>query len=473
MEHERLRLLQRQKFEEQMRLMEEQHAQEESELLNIPSEMRHLAVSAPTTPPRVANILQAEHFDVNQVFDHQASHLIPQFRPGNNGVVFATGGQGTVSDKRSSVNYGPTPDSNDRASNHHSGQGYVGAKSMPASRRGSSDSRDADDILVQNMQSLAVYDTNGPQSKPPLRQSKTTARFGEAEYPVSYNAGLMLDDELDKDINRMSFLSLQKSISSHQTLDAIKFLPNSDEASRNDPYSKVHITVSCLCNVLIGNIQLSASSAALDLAPLSQTPPRPNYMSRNMDPQKSSEWPSFSSSRPENNSRLVRGYTQPQTLNTGSDLTGKLVSTSSTPMVGGHSPVVSRRSSPRGLVGEGVMGNFNTRSVPATPLGTVPNGVTSNGIGSKSGTPALPIGQDQGMSPFVGLGGGSEINNRYSGSNFDSPGGYGLQQGLDDRVSYCPLVTDPLLFTDPSPIVWSRRPIFHGHQRRQSLPKRI
>jgi hypothetical protein len=41
------------------------------------------------------------------------------------------------------------------------------------------------------------------------------------------------------------------------------------------------------------------------------------------------------------------------------------------------------------------------------------------------------------MVQFVGMsggGGGSDITNRYSGS-FDSPGGYGLQQGLDDRVS--------------------------------------
>jgi len=128
------------------------------------------------------------------------------------------------------------------------------------------------------------------------------------------------------------------------------------------------------------------------------------------------------------------GYTQPQTLATA-DLSGKLVSTSSTPMVGGPSPVVSRRSSPRGFVGEGVMSNYNTRSVPATPLGTVPNGGNSGGIGSKSGTPALPMGQDQGMSPFTGLGGANEINNRYSGS-FDGPGGYSLQQGRDDRV--CP-----------------------------------
>lgn len=49
-----------------------------------------------------------------------------------------------------------------------------------------------------------------------------------------------------------------------------------------------------------------------------------------------------------------------------------------------------------------------------------------------------------GMGQFVGMGGGSDIGNRYSGS-FDSPGGYGLQQGLDDRVSIEPFVMKHLL----------------------------
>jgi len=49
----------------------------------------------------------------------------------------------------------------------------------------------------------------------------------------------MLDDELDKDINRM-FNTTGKSFDlTNFLLDAIKFLPNSDDAPRNDPYSKV------------------------------------------------------------------------------------------------------------------------------------------------------------------------------------------------------------------------------------------
>lgn len=189
-----------------MRLMEQQHAKEESELLNLPSDMRHLAVSAPTTPPRLANLLPGEHPEGAPSYN---SHLAPGYQAPNNGALLAAGGQATTNEKRSSVTYGPTTEGSERAPGLHATQGYVGAKSMPASRRGSSDSKDADDILVQNMQSLTVYDTAGGHNKPPLRQTKTTARFGEPDYPVSYNAGLMLDDELDKDINRTFLLHLQ------------------------------------------------------------------------------------------------------------------------------------------------------------------------------------------------------------------------------------------------------------------------
>lgn len=403
LEHERLRQIHRHKFEEQMRLLEQQHAKEESDLLNIPTagDMRLIAVSAPTTPPRVAGILANDLNDSNPLFDPPMSHLGPAYRALNNGVTFVSNAQPIGSEKRNSANYGQISENVDRVPPVHASQGYAGAKSMPASRRGSSDSRDADDILIQGIQGLTVHDHAGHQ-KPQLRQSRTNPRFGDIEYPGGYNAGLMLDDELDKDIN-----------------NAIKFLPTSDEAPR-DPYSK-----------------LSASSAALDLAPLSQTPPRPNYMNRNMEAQKSSEWPSFSS-RPDSSARLGRSFTQtPQALAGTPDLAGKLTSTSSTPMVQSHSPVASRRSSPRGFVGEGVMSNINTRSVPATPLGAVAHNVGSTatqGIGSKPSAQGLQMGQDQaGINSYVGLGVSGEMNNRYSGSNFDNPSGYGLQHGIDDR----------------------------------------
>jgi len=157
-------------------------------------------------------------------------------------------------------------------------------------------------------------------------------------------------------------------------------------------------------------------------------------MSRHMEAQKSSEWPSF---RPDNN-RPGRNYpgVASQTLSTG-DFTVKMNTTAPTQMTQSHSPVASRRSSPRGFVGEGVLGNPNARSVPATPLGSITHNSNSGSSAhaSKSGTPALPMPQDSGsIGQYGGMGGGSDIGNRFSG-NFDSPGGYVLQQALDDRVS--------------------------------------
>ena len=71
LEHERQRLLQRKLFEDQMRALEQKQAQE---LLSIPSfeqngngGVQHLAVSAPTTPPRVNTQLgeALRHYFVN------------------------------------------------------------------------------------------------------------------------------------------------------------------------------------------------------------------------------------------------------------------------------------------------------------------------------------------------------------------------------------------------------------------------
>lgn len=203
-EHERLRQIHRHKFEEQMRLLEQQHAKEESELLSLPGDIRHIAVSAPTTPPRIPNVMQGDyHEGAHPMLESHVSHLTPLYRTnGNNGVTFAPSVQ-QASEKRNSGSYGPPGE----GSNHHAALGYVGAKSMPASRRGSSDSRDGEDILVQSMQGLAVNDPNGQYNKPLLRQTRTTDRFGESDYHGNYNAGLMLDDELDKDINRKLYFT--------------------------------------------------------------------------------------------------------------------------------------------------------------------------------------------------------------------------------------------------------------------------
>jgi hypothetical protein len=180
-------------------------------------------------------------------------------------------------------------------------------------------------------------------------------------------------------------------------------------------------------------LQLSASSAALDLAPLSQTPPRTSFMNRAYQAdQKSSEWPPFSG----NTRPAVRQSALAATPELGTNLAG---SATSTPLNQTHSPVGSRRGSPRGFaVGEGVIisNAFNSRSVPVSPI--APGGGTPGLL--KQGTPqvssALPAsaGPDGTLGPF-----GSQLSaagdlGRIAASPYDSPAQYNLQQGVDDQV---------------------------------------
>lgn len=118
-------------------------------------------------------------------------------------------------------------------------------------------------------------------------------------------------------------------------------------------------------------IQLSTSSAALDLAPLSQTSPRASFVSRGLENgAKSSEWPQFAGVSRMGDRRHV---TNPAI---GSSL-GKMggsASASVTPFLAQQSPNSSRRSSPPGLPESlsTASGVSAARSVPATPHGTIP-----------------------------------------------------------------------------------------------------
>ena len=123
---------------------------------------------------------------------------------------------------------------------------------------------------------------------------------------------------------------------------------------------------------LLSLFQLLASSAALDLAPLFQTLLRTSFMNRRYHAeQKLLEWPPFSANaRPS-----VCQSSLAATLEFGAKLAG---SAASTPLNQMHSPVGSRRGSPRGFaVGEGIIGSnaFNLCSVPVSPttlgVGTV------------------------------------------------------------------------------------------------------
>ena len=179
-------------------------------------------------------------------------------------------------------------------------------------------------------------------------------------------------------------------------------------------------------------LQLSASSAALDLAPLSQTPPRTSFMNRAYQAdQKSSEWPPFSG----NTRPAVRQSTLAATPELGTKLAG---SATSTPLNQTHSPVGSRRGSPRGFaVGEGVIVSnaFNSRSVPVSPI--APGGGAPGLL--KQGTPQVGGALSASATPDGTLGHfGSQLGagdlGRITASPYDSPAQYNLQQGADDQV---------------------------------------
>lgn len=152
---------------------------------------------------------------------------------------------------------------------------------------------------------------------------------------------------------------------------------------------------------------MSASSAALDLAHLSQTSSRNSFNGRAMDSrEKSSEWPQFKTNPrvPDGvSSRADRRTVTNPTLTLSSTLEelssnhklGGTVSASATPHLGQHPQGLthsisvqapsSRRGSPPGTLDNM---STTTRSVPTTPLGGI-NGATAHLI-KTPGTPRTP-----------------------------------------------------------------------------------
>jgi hypothetical protein len=193
-------------FEEQMRALEQQQAQE---LLSIPVEnngngLQHMAASAPTTPPRVNALLTG------------GPEISPTLRTGFGRMTLDTDvlsrAVGFASDKRKSVTYAPVARSpeippNNPHGNNGPGQGYgrAGAKSMPASRRTSASSHDEE--LAGHLQGLSIigetFSSTASQDQAPRQKSgganEDGLRFGKA-----YNAGMMLDEQLDEEMNSES-----------------------------------------------------------------------------------------------------------------------------------------------------------------------------------------------------------------------------------------------------------------------------
>jgi hypothetical protein len=204
LEHERQRALHRKMFEEQMRALEQQQAQE---LLSIPPDgngngLQHMAASAPTTPPRVNARLPGGP-------DASPTLRSSFTRMGLDTDVLSRA-VGSVSDKRKSVTYAPvtrSPDipPNNPHGNNGLGQGYgrAGAKSLPASRRTSASSHD--DELAGHLQGLSMageaFTSVAIQEQVPLQKNGAVHDEEGLRYGSTYNAGMMLDEQLDEEMN--------------------------------------------------------------------------------------------------------------------------------------------------------------------------------------------------------------------------------------------------------------------------------
>jgi hypothetical protein len=220
LEHERQRHVQRKIFEDQMRVLEHQQAQE---LLSIPYDpnlpnSQHLAVSAPTTPPRINAVL------ANELFPGGRSSRSPQIVDPES-LLKAVGS--AVSDKRKSVTYAPSfePEPPHGLPNgHQSFTRPVVAKSMPASRRTSASGDDEE--LAGHLQGLSLVGdrSNRLSPAPPPRTASVSTRtrsprqFGDenrTQYGKVFNAGMMLDQQLDQEMHskpRLNFSKISKTL---------------------------------------------------------------------------------------------------------------------------------------------------------------------------------------------------------------------------------------------------------------------
>ncbi|KAI0662389.1 ARM repeat-containing protein [Cubamyces menziesii] len=386
MEHERQRALQRKMFEDQMRALEQQQARE---LLSIPLE-QHLAVSAPTTPPRVNAVLSDDH---SPTYHSALSQSVVDADMLSKAVGNA--------DKRKSVTYAPSVNhSPEMPSGNQSFARPGGAKSMPASRRTSASEHDED--LAGHLQGLSLAGERAERVSTPsgaIPQSilrSNSGRFSVNDgqhYGNVYNAGMMLDEQLDKEMH-----------------NAMRHLPTSDEDKLNGYANK-----------------------------------------------KPSEWPQFNGNPrlPEGMSRADRrNVTNPtMTLSPAlGDLSGAkpngTVSGTTTPLLqqvssGLAQGLSSRRGSPLSL-GDTLSSITSARSVPATPLPGMPGSA-----GSLAKAPGTPLGTPLSGDPHNingilnaqisrQLSEDSDLNpslSRMPSGQFDgSPLGFNsMQGGLDDQ----------------------------------------
>lgn len=178
-----------------MRVLEQQQAQE---LLCIPYDSAGLAVSAPTTPPRVNAVLHGDNF-IKSALSHSSVDV----------DVLSRAVGSAVADMRKSVTYAPSVDLSPELGSGHGMNGQynrAGAKSMPASRRTSTSSHDEE--LVEHFRGMAFSGEKPNRSTPSpgaIAQSIVArGRYREDDHVrpgQQYNVGMMLDEQLDQEMH--------------------------------------------------------------------------------------------------------------------------------------------------------------------------------------------------------------------------------------------------------------------------------
>lgn len=182
-----------------MRVLEQQQAQE---LLCIPYDPVGIAVSAPTTPPRVNAVLHGDSLIKSALSQSSVDAEVLSKAVGS-----------AVADKRKSVAYAPSVDLSPELGSGHGMNGQynrAGAKSMPASRRTSTSSHDEE--LVEHFRGMVLSGERPNRATPsPGAQSVIArGRYHEDDHlrpGQQYNVGMMLDEQLDQEMHSKFHLS--------------------------------------------------------------------------------------------------------------------------------------------------------------------------------------------------------------------------------------------------------------------------
>lgn len=217
-----------------MRALEAQQARELL-TIDVGANLQHLAASAPTTPPRVNAMLSSEY----------SPGLHPGFAHSSVDAESLSKAVGSAADKRKSVTYAPSvahsPETQGNGLQSFARPG--GAKSMPASRRTSASEHDEE--LAGHLDKLSLAGERSSPSHGIAPQSilrSSSGRYAGEGAGYTYNAGMMLDEQIDQEMHSQYFHRIRFVLSANFCLDAMRYLPTSDEDKYVNGYgNKVRI----------------------------------------------------------------------------------------------------------------------------------------------------------------------------------------------------------------------------------------